>query len=228
MDKLELLKRVNQAEYKIDCVKAWALAPKIGQSLNLNKEKSFNSSIPHDISDYLWSNNHISNCEKLDLLFELYEDMPCYAYLMYLFWEFKNSFNDLEKKTTLIRFRAYISGDIAALSEPIIYSLWCDYFENEPTSHNTWNILVNNDFSNINLMDKLLRICGPLPWKLKSDLIEKVVEVDQLHTSIYKSIYFSAHDVYGQIDKPDAIRILLNLKTLELNDEIESLIKVLS
>jgi len=209
MIKEDLLKNYNQMDYRNACEEAYKDAVVV--HTEQGEDKSFNSMIPHEINSDLWDLK-INNADKINLFFELYEEMPCYGHLMYLCMAFKNDFNDDEKEIVLLKFKEYLKSDNEHFKTPIGYSLWCDYFEDIEVCELVWKRLLLNDESNVNLLKAVLSISGPVPWRLKTDLYSKLLTNSEWHNAIYQSILFSAFDVYGSVDRKEAMLILSRLE----------------
>jgi hypothetical protein len=62
---------------------------------------------------------------------------------------------------------------------------------------------------------KLLEYAGPVPFDLKAPLYNRLIKDKANHPAIFKSLLYSAQDVYGKIDKPRAQALLKKLKTID-------------
>lgn len=71
------------------------------------------------------------------------------------------------------------------------------------------------------LIERLLEASGPVPFSLKEALYAKLVDELHWHHYIFRSIYFSIFDFYGQIDKRKAVTILARL-VLPATDNAEA------
>tara|TARA_Y100001933_G_scaffold253751_1_gene294440 strand:+ start:565 stop:1239 length:675 start_codon:yes stop_codon:yes gene_type:complete len=208
MKKDDLVKLVDQKQYRLDCNLAKKQSPFTGKSLKGNR--GFNSDIPHDISDELWD-LEIEESEKLRLFFELYNDMPCYGYLMYLHGEFKRSLSENGKVEVLNRFHEYLSSEFYEFKEPILYSLWCDYFEEIDLADYLWLELLSRGRTTY-LLKGLLSVSGPIEWSLKNELINELIADERYHESIYEAIRCAEYDVFGKIEHKQAYEFITKLK----------------
>lgn len=215
MTKDELIKNIDINTYKKTCEEVSRFAHKTGKQLN--HKESFDSMIPHDISFELWDLD-LPVCQLIDIFFELYEDMPCYAYLMYLKMEFP-MFSDNDRNLVINKFYEYLSEDNSRLSTPIEYSLWCDYFEDNEIVEFVWERLLQLGSSNDILVKKILGVSGPVDFNLKEALYKKVLTNKNLHYNIFQSLRASAVDFYGKIDKVKARYVLEKLEIDKSTDE---------
>lgn len=215
MTKNELIKDIDTDAYKKTCEEAIKCAHNTGKQLN--HKEAFDSMIPHDVSFELW-NLDLSVSQLLDIFFELYEEMPCYAYLMYLNMEFKR-FSESDRNLVIDKFYEYLSIDNPILSKPIEYSLWCDYFEDNELVEYVWERLLGIESSDDIFIKKLLALSGPVNFHLKDKLYKKVIGNKNLHYSIFQSLRASSVDYYGKIDKDKARNILEMLEIDKSTDE---------
>ena len=75
-----------------------------------------------DLSDEVWNSN-LGISKKLDLIFELYEDMPEH-YLLFNIWIECGREWDTEKYV-LTKYRKCLSSKDKALARAVMYDLWC-------------------------------------------------------------------------------------------------------
>ena len=178
----------------------------------------FNSSVPHQLSDLIW-NNAYSSSERLHLFFVMYAEMPCYGLLMYLNMNF-GDFTDEAKAMLWAWMRETLASDDAALAPPLAYSLWCDFLEDPQTVEETWNALVHPLPADKTLQQILLH-SGPVPYALKQELYDRLIRDEKWHSYIYRSLLHSNCDVYGDLDKEAARRILGRLRLSKETEYLE-------
>lgn len=169
---------------------------------------SFSSEIPHDISDLVWESS-IPTGEKLHLMLHFYEQMPCYAYLIYLKGCY-DRFPTEERVVFWIWVRQILNGEDDALSFPITYSLWCDFFEDPRTVEEAWHSLIS-PLPSTKALEKILIHSGPVPFELKQPLYATLLPDHTWHYFIYRSLLHSAFDVYGKMDPQKAVDLLNRL-----------------
>jgi len=218
MNKNDLLKLIDMEKYNEDCETAMKTAEYCGKKDNPYSGVHFDTA--HDLSWILWD-LEIKESEKLDMLFELYTEMPCYAYLMYLSHEYKRCFSKHMRRKVLRWFNNIILSDNKVLKNPILYSLWCNYLDDSEFSNSVWSKLLTLGNGKKNSIQALLSVSGPVDWDLKHKLIRELITDKKWHLMIYDSLLFSMYDTDGQINKLDAKSILSKL-VIDINqDDLE-------
>lgn len=159
--------------------------------------------------------------ERLRLLFEAYERAPDYVFLMHLGLEYA-SLTEAEREQIIEIYRQYLSLSDDRLTQPIEYSLWCDYFEETATVEHVWNALATPGAEPI-VLRRLLRIAGPVPWHLKVGLLRDLARSRKWHPYIYQCLLHSCHDYFGKIVPEEALRILNGLKLAPDTEHLEGL-----
>lgn len=207
MDLESLIDKVGRDLFYSEAKKAKDAAINTG-----NMSDGYCSDIPHELSNEIWDSEH-GLSEKLDLVFQLYEKMPCYGYLMYCMFEYKNCNLD-EKILSWDYYRKYLKGEDASLSKPIEYSLWCDFFEDIDLVEESWKYILAEPLNEL-LIQRVLNSSGPVPFHLKSILYDKLIENPKWHYHIFRSILFSQYDVFGQIDYAKAREYFVRLEIPE-------------
>jgi hypothetical protein len=210
-----IVARVGAKEWREACTaaKASAADPRFESSspvvegANARLEK-----IPHEIETYIWDGD-LSPEARIDLLFEVYDDMPAYGHLMYA----KHNYTRLPpaQRQEFWRFvRDRLAGDDLALRQPLEYSLWCDFFEDQDTVHEAWNALVTPDASS-RLLESVLLHSGPVPYDLKRRLYDRLLPDPKWHPFIFRSLLHSRFDYFGDFDPKHAEKLLRRLKIPE-------------
>lgn len=216
MRKTELIRKIDNILYRKTCEEAQKYATTTGKIKDT--KNSFDSELPHDISFDLWD-LEIPTIEIIDICFELYEDMPCYTYLMYLAMEYK-SFSDNEKIYTLQKISQYLIDGNLIFTTPIEYSLWCDYFEDPEVVAYTWNNLLEICNYNDNVLKSLLEVSDPVPYNLKQKLYNFLIKDEKWHYQVFKSLLFSTYDYFGSINDEGAVSVFRRLNIDETSDEV--------
>ncbi|MBT3209920.1 MAG: hypothetical protein HN347_16370 [Bacteroidetes bacterium] len=185
------------------------------------KHKGVQNESDTDIVGILWYDSELSQPDKIEFSFTLFERSPDYGICA----EIKMSFNELSKENRLKIWNNYKRllkfGD-SKQREQIEYSLWVDFFEDTETVDEAWENLVG-DYQDKDLIRQLLRISGPVPFDKKDLVYMKLVRDKKNHDYILKSLSGSFFDVYGQINIQRA-RVLL--PTLKVNKSTEEYIKL--
>ena len=208
MHKHNIVALVGSDAYTRACTLARAAAPYTGQG---NTSFVFDSTLPHHISDCIWdSDTTLTDKEKIDVLFAVYTDMPCYALLMEVPMHYDHQLSAQAKAAFWQQVRLLLSQDDDTLAEPIDYLLWCDFFEFTDRCTTAWNE-VTRETINANLIRRILSVAGPVPFHLKEPLFTKLMQESAWHPALFASLRASYDDIYGQIDTKKAIAMLEQL-----------------
>lgn len=175
-----------------------------------------------DISDKVWYST-LELSTKIEIGFGLFELFPSYYHFLVPFYHElrdNNLANEQESKIWS-KFMDYLSSD-PYYADPTGYVLWVDFFEDPDTVTKSWNGLASQTKNKIAL-SKLLESAGPVPFELKEPLYNSLMGNTKYHESIFKSLLFSATDVYGQLDKRRAGQLLGKLKVDKRTDNYRTL-----
>jgi|TARA_B110000967_G_scaffold44736_1_gene44866 hypothetical protein len=187
-----------------------------------------------DIADFIWwQDKSLDVDQKLDLTLQLFDQNPEYGVTLQLSMNF-NKMSSYGKGQMWDHYKNHLKGEQTLQREQIEYSLWVDFFEDSETVNEAWGNLIG-DYSNENILKRLLTISGPVPFGLKDKLYQKVIINKQWHEYILDSLVGGFFDVYGQIDFQRARIILpilkvdktskkyveLNKKLIEFNNKEE-------
>ncbi|MFI5237773.1 MAG: hypothetical protein ACHQLA_07545 [Ignavibacteriales bacterium] len=166
-----------------------------------------------DISTAHWESN-LSIIEKIKLGFELFEYFPSYYHFLVPFYQKikENVFNELDKKLIWLKFVTYLTSE-KYYADPIGYVLWVELFEDQSTVNETWHGLINSNPSNASILRLLLQ-SGPVPFQLKEPIYENLISDTSNHQAIFKSLLYSAFDVFGQIDNTK-VRVILEKLSID-------------
>ncbi|WP_344616247.1 hypothetical protein [Dactylosporangium salmoneum] len=113
-------------------------------------------------------------------------------------------------------------------SEAVLYSLWVDWFEDISTVERAFTETLARDVPALpDAGDELLRraaavlkVSGPVPWKLKHAVYTAAAEVPRLRPAVFNGLLYSYHDVYGSLEIAPALELL---DSLEMPDDTEHL-----
>lgn len=181
-------------------------------------------SIFWDISDKVWHSSATSKqkIERGFLLFDLFPDY--YNFLVPFYHLIRNSEikDESEKQIIWKKFMAYLSAE-PYYADAVGYVLWVDFFEDSTTVVETWQGLMNHIVDHKALL-KLLEHSGPVPYELKEPVFINLLPDKENHQTIFKSILYSAFDVFGQLDKDRAFGLVLQLEVDKNSYEFEQLI----
>jgi len=178
-----------------------------------------------DLSHSVWDSDK-SNLEKIDLGFQLYDYFPSYFHCLVPFYQLirHNELESQDSKNIIWQRFMYYLGSEPYYADPVAYVLWVEFFEDESTANETWVGLMNHSTNRKSLL-KLLEYSGPIPFELKEPLYYKLLPDQDSHQAIFMSLFFSAHDIYGQIDNKKAKKILSKLNINTDNEDYRSLIE---
>ncbi len=206
MDLQHIVAAVGRVAYHQAAETARRAAPQTGL---WPQTEDFDSTIVHTISALIWESS-LADVEKMALVWQVYSDMPCYALLMgiklsyaqlspaaqHLFWE---------------QARMLLAHGDDAVAEPLAYSLWCDFFEDDSTVEQAWAELVENNTTMTRLLQRVLIVSGPVPFHLKAQLYRRLLNDKTWHYYIFRSLLHSTFDVYGDLDRGKATVLLQRL-----------------
>jgi hypothetical protein len=206
MNKAKIISEVGTDAYTETCKLAKIFAPKTGKTANTLGDKFDSDVIDTIVYDLIWWNDDLSIGEKLTLTFEVYQDMPCYAYLMQLKLHY-SELSDTNKLVCLHWLREMVGSGKPEYVEPATYALWCDFFEDPQTVNETWAVMTEDSISETGLQ-KVLINSGPVPFVLKKSLYERLISETKWHYYIFRSLLHSQFDVYGKTDLDEARQLL--------------------
>jgi hypothetical protein len=177
--------------------------------------------VPHDLQEHIWWQPGSWHA-KIALLFAVYDDMPAYGHLMYAKHHYEEFSTD-DRAFWWNQVIARVSGADPALSQPLAYSLWCDFFEDPDTVAEAWTTLTAPNVP-VAVLKTALRAAGPVPYALKHPVYERLVIDPAWHEAILESLLYSAYDYFGQLDVADA-RVMLDRLVLapSLHDQVQAL-----
>ena len=165
-----------------------------------------------EMSDKVWTST-MPSAKKIALGFQLYETFPSYFHFLRPFYHlicYNEITNPEEKEIIWKRFMKYLVAE-KYYADPVAYVLWVEFFEDASTVEETWHGLVNN-YSDKNSLLRLLEVAGPVPFDLKETVYNNLLGDEENHDHIFKSLLYSAYDVFGKIDKKKTLNILPKLK----------------
>ena len=173
------------------------------------------SNVPHEVSDRLWYTGPESFADRLVIAVALYRCMPCYANLMY--WRYSD-FDEETRKQMWAVYRELVGDPNAAVAEPIAYSLWVDYFEDAARVERAWSEMSAPQEPLRLRLERVLAASGPVPWALKARLYESLAAEGGWDNAVVAGVYGSCIDIYGSLERVDALRIIRRLRQPTKND----------
>ena len=164
--------------------------------------------LPQEIG-YILNQRGVSAAEALDLLFTLYEEMPCYG-LLALLGDLYDEMDEEERVLLWARCTEFLDSAEERLVRPMEYFVWCDFFETGHRVEEAWQALVHLDTPH-NALHSLLLISGPVPFDLKLPLYECLLPDPAWYQPIFLSLLHSQFEEHGQIEPQEAANILRQL-----------------
>ncbi len=178
------------------------------------------SDLPHEITDLIWATDQSSH-HRIGLLFAVYDDMPAYGHLMYSVHHYP-SFNASDRSYWWDQVRARVVSPDPAIRQPLLYCLWCDYFEDPDTVAEAWHAVTARPHRSGALLNAVLPVSGPVPYAMKRSLYRELLRDATFHEAIFRSIQRSVFDIYGEVDARHALRLLSRL-SLPASEEMATL-----
>ena len=179
-----------------------------------------------EISDKVWYSS-MATSQKIKSGFQLYEVFPNYYHFLTPFYHSirnKEVTDSNEKEIIWKHFMKYLASE-NFYADPVGYVLWVDFFEDQSLVHEAWTGLMK--FYDKKAVLRLLEQSGPVPYELKENLYKTLIKDDESHEAIFKSLFFSAYDIYGQISKGKARDLLKQLNLDRTTENYKLLLKKL-
>jgi hypothetical protein len=205
MTKSQIVEIVGEDAFARACVDLRVAASDSNYGAVLRSPRLPESDLPHRIADLIWDGDD-SWAAKISLLFEIYDDMPGYGHLMYV-THYYDSFAASDRLLWWRKVADRLAGGHPTIAQPIQYSLWCDFFENRNTVAEAWEHLTHPGAAE-GVVKAVLKASGPVPYAKKRELYGRLIADSKWHASLLESLYASTVDVYGDIDKVDALNWL--------------------
>jgi hypothetical protein len=144
------------------------------------------SNTPDIISDLIWeTENGLESRQKVDLLFEMYADLPCCTLLSEVHL---HHYRHLPKDAQEIYWRhvvSLLSQPEEALAQPVVYSLAVDFFEDSDLCPETWERLVSQQAPE--LLRRVLEASAAVPFVLKGQLYDRLIPDPIWHDAFSKA-----------------------------------------
>jgi hypothetical protein len=210
-----LVATVGRERYDEACRQAWQTAAGTGKAREpRHTPDRLAADVPHELAD-LWYDESTSLSVKLDLALRIYREMPGYATLMYVKSHYEDLDGDLRERLWTA-YRAALESDDRRVADPVAYSLWVDFFEDQSTVDEAWQAMTRRDAAGWEpRLRRVLDGAGPVPWPHKETLFEALAGDASWHPYILDALIGSAFDYFGQLDARAARRWLGRLRLRE-------------
>lgn len=219
MDKNLIIELVGAEYYAEEAQKARILAPFVGGP---NLDHIYDSELPYIISSYIWDKSDLNDEKRIQLIAQVYQDIPCYALLAetYLF-HYRDFGSGLRREYLECLYSFLASGD-DALIQPVTYTLAMDIFDSSDLVDEAWTILLK-DYSDIAVMQLLFPISSCIPYHLKEQAYQATLHIPELHQAIFDSLYGRCFFMLGEIEPAKALTILLQLQLDQTSEAYQKL-----
>lgn len=208
MDKANIIRSVGPCRYEAASRELQQIARRSDFGSN---HAPTGPDLSHEVSDLIWDSG-LTPREKLALFFELYKDLPSYGMLMYTTHVYKK-WTRRERSVWWEQCRSWLRDTDDGLRNPLLYALWCDYFEDQQTVADAWAALIQRRDERI--LRAVLPVSGPVPWELKYPVLNELAGAPEYNEAIYRALWGAAFDVYGKIEGRAAQQILGRLRIPE-------------
>jgi len=225
----ELIDFVGREAFEGYSRRSWASAARTGQgqlqTLSSTEDDEGQSQADYDLAvdlvDHVLDLD-IDSAGKINFIFELYRLAPNYTWLNELESFYIWDLEIFERTVFWAEMARLISDEDKRLVTPACYLLWCGPFEQQDQVDEAWKSLLGNELSKSGY-ESLLSASGPVPYRLKRKLYDKLISDKEMHLSILNSLICSVNDACGQIDIKDALRVIENLDISGYEDYLRGL-----
>lgn len=168
----------------------------------------------------------LADADKLEIGLGLLELLNTYWVTVELRWFVNATNDDALWATHWQAIREHLEQPVA--SEAVLYSLWVDWFEDIATVERAFTEVLAKDVPSLaeagddvlRRAAAVLKVSGPVPWKLKFPVYTAAAELPRLHLAVFSGVLYSYHDVYGSLEIGPALELL---ERLDLPEDTEHL-----
>jgi hypothetical protein len=147
--------------------------------------------------------------------------MPAYGLLMYVSHHYPD-WPPAARQQFWDGVKTRLAGEDHALARPLAYNLWCDWFEHGDHTAEAWDALTKPGTLDP-VLQEVLMASGPVPWRMKTQLYERLVTDTRWHYYIFRSLLHSAFDVFGSVDSKEAAAWLQRLSVAPSTENLREL-----
>jgi hypothetical protein len=141
---------------------------------------------------------------------------------------FFDELEDLARADFWSTYRAFLGDDREPIARPVVYSLWVDYFEGAHTVEESWHEVAGPQEPRLPRLVRVLAASGPVPGPLKAPVYNREPGDIRVHDAIADGLVGSCFDIYGDLDRVPALRLLGRLRLSEDWSEFRALRAALS
>jgi len=217
MTKDEIIERVGSEAFRRVVEKVWAKSDKsikvraaeaLAELNDPNSQEDFD--LLTDIVEILMETNAKPKA-KIGLLFEVYREAPSFTLINELFLHYWRDLPRKGKGEFWRQVQVILGSRNDRLTASVEQALWCDFFETPEFVEEAWYSLLDRNPDD-EVIKRILITSGPVPFRLKTALYERLLSDRKWHPYIYKSILHSAFDYYGDINENEARSMLSRLR----------------
>jgi hypothetical protein len=182
-----------------------------------------------DLMPEIRADEGISRADRLEVGLGLLELLDDYWVTVELRWFVNAAADDALWATHWQAMREHLEQPRA--SEAVLYSLWVDWFEDIETVERAFTEVLARDAARLGEDDEallrrataVLKVSGPVPWKLKFPVYTAAAEVERLRPAVFSGLLYSFHDVYGSLEVAPALDLLDRLSLPEQTEHLADL-----
>ena len=178
------------------------------------------------IADHIWwDDKSLHSEQKVALTLQLLDQYTEYEVIMHLDINF-DKMNAAAKELMWSYFKDQLSGNDTKQRDIVEHALSDDFFNDSDRVHEAWNAMIHDN--NDSILQLLLINSAPVPYTLKDELYQKLIQDETWHFFIFESLFDSISYGYGQIDFAAARLILPKLKIDHSSEKYVALFEALS
>jgi hypothetical protein len=184
----------------------------------LISEANWGTTEAQELAELVTDNNDIGSLEyRLQLLFSIFSQKPSY-FTSYCFVKLYDKFDSELKSKFWDKFVEELENNEGKVKDELKYLLWVEFFRDSLTVNEAWNQILERSKSN-EIISILLNQSGPVPFDLKLKLYNELIDNQEWHMPILKSIHHSLFDITGSVNIEDAKMIVDQLQ-VDKSDEV--------
>lgn len=189
---------IGEDRYRAACEEAWRTAAGTGRCGGARTFPGAIEQVPHEFADAWWSGDATLS-ERLGMGLRLYAEMPCYANTIQL-RAFYGEYGEDDRLRLWDAYRSWLACADDRLADPVAYSLWVDFFEDEATVLDAWQEVTRRDVAPWQRRtERVLQVAGPVPWPCKEEFFAQVIDDPRLHPAVFRALVGSAFDMTGRL-----------------------------
>lgn len=189
----------------------------------LISETNWGTAEAKELAELVTDNNHIGSLEyRLQLLFSIFAQKPSY-FTSHCLVKLYAKFDDELKSKFWDRFVDELENTQDKVNDELKYLLWVEFFRDKLTVNEAWNQILERSKSK-EIIVILLNQSGPVPFDLKLKLYNELIDDQEWHMPILKSIHHSLFDIAGSVKIEDAKMFVDQLqvdKSYEVYKEVQ-------